>query len=114
MTATSKRRNLKGLPEWFDRKKYDCAAALDAANWYFQIAIRSTCFSRLDVMQSAEPYLSELDAPVLKALASLRSNPIAAANSPPFDHEAFFWCSEISFAAVRSMTRLDLYSIVLC
>lgn len=89
MTATSKRHYLKVLPEWFDLKKYERAAALDAENWNFQIAIRSICFHHLCVMRSPEPYLPEWDAPILKALASLRSNPIAVANSPPFDHEVF-------------------------
>jgi hypothetical protein len=111
VTATSKRRYLRDLPKWFDLKKYECAAALDAPLWYFQIAIRSTCFFQLHFIISAEPHFSEWDDPILKALASLRSNPIAVPNSPPFDHKAFSWCHEIPVSAVRSMTRLDLYSI---
>jgi hypothetical protein len=110
--ATSDRRCLKVLPKWFDLKKYERAVALDAENWNFQIAVRSTCFYHLGAMRSPEPYLPpEWDAPILKALASLRSNPIAVANSPAFDHKVFSWCYETPVAAVRSMTRLDLYSI---
>jgi hypothetical protein len=111
VTATSKRRYLKVLPEWFDLKKYVRVAALDAEHWNFQIAVRYTCFDHLCAMQSHEPYLSEWDGAILKALGSLRSNPFAAANSPPFDHEAFSWCYETPIAAVRSMTRFDLYNI---
>jgi hypothetical protein len=111
MTATSKRRYLKVLPEWFDLKKYERAAALDAESWNFQIAIRCTWFDHLCVMLSPKPYLSEWDGPILKPLNSLRSNPIAAVNSPPFDHAAFSWCYETPVAAVRSMTRFDLYNI---
>lgn len=111
MTATSDRRYLKVVPEWFDLKKYECAVALDAENWTFQIAVRFACFHHLGVMRSPEPYLPEWDAPILKALASLRSNPIVVRNSPPFDHKVFSWCYETPAAAVRPMTRLDLYSI---
>jgi hypothetical protein len=111
MMAAPTRRYTKVLPEWFDLKTYERVAALDAEAWHFQIAIRVTCFNHLCVMRSPEPYLSERDGPILKALASLRSNPIAATNSPPFDHEAFSWCYKTPVAAVRSMTRLDLYSI---
>src|SRR5208282_620349 len=111
MTATSKRRYLKVLPEWFNLKKYERAAALDAESWNFQIAIRCACFDHLCIMRSPKPYLSEWDGPILKALDSLRSNPIATANSPPFDDAAFSWCYETPVAAVRPMTRWDLYNI---
>jgi len=111
VTPTSKRRHLKVLPEWFDLMKYERAAVLDAEGWNFQIAIRSTCFDHLCVMRSPKPYLTEWDGPILKALQTLRSNPFAAFNSPPFDHVAFSWCYETPVAAVRSMTRSDLYNI---
>jgi hypothetical protein len=101
----------KGLPKWFDLKKYERAATLDAEGWNLQISVRQACYAHLCAMRAHEIYLQEWDDPVYKAIDSLRSNPIVVTNSPPFDHKAFSWCFAIPVGAVRSMTRLDLYSI---
>jgi hypothetical protein len=106
VTALHKRRYLKVLPEWFDLKKYERAAALDAESWNFQIAIRCTCFDHLCRMQSPAPYPPEWDGPILEALTSLRSNPIRtrrvnAQNLTAKEREKYFVSLYVKAGAVE-------------
>lgn len=99
------------LPAWFRFEKYCDMADFGAERWHRAITSRQICASQLRDMKEPEPIFPQWNAPVLQALASLRSNPIRDLPTPLYAHPPFDACHKIWHADVRTVRPMTFWDL---